>query len=167
MQHRLHTEIRTRRLLLRTPAESDAAIVRAFGSDEFATDADALRFIHWINSRTDVCVNFYIWLAHTDQMIGRVYFHNKAELNGELEIGYGISEPYRNQGYATEAAQAAIPFIFKKAGQDVISAIVKPENLPSRRVIEKLGFTHHGIRTVFDNGADCDFEYFRLWRTSR
>ena len=44
-------------------------------------------------------------------------------------------------------------------------AIVKPESIASRRVIEKLGFSNHGIRLVPDeNGKMCEFDYFQLHR---
>jgi len=104
----------------------------------------------------------------TDQCIGRVYLHSKPELNGEIEIGYGISGEYRNNGYATEAAKSVLQFAFDNIGLDALVAIVKPENIASRRVIEKLGFTHRGIRTVPDeNGMECEFNYYRLSRNDQ
>ena len=105
----------------------------------------------------------YIWLAN--QCIGRVYIHSKPELGGEVEIGYSISEAHRNKGYATEAAKAIVQFAFEKTWQDVLVAIIKPENIASRRVIDNLGFVYHSVRRVADeNGVDCDFDYFQLHR---
>ena len=44
-------------------------------------------------------------------------------------------------------------------------AIVKPENIASRRVIEKLGFANNGVSTVPDeNGKICESDYFQLHR---
>ena len=86
-----YTELSTERLYLRTLTEADAELVTTV-SDEFETAEKALEWIQWINSRTDVCKMFYIWLKHTNEWIGRVYFHSKAELGGEVEIGYGIEE---------------------------------------------------------------------------
>lgn len=83
-----------------------------------------------------------------------------------MEIGYGISGEYRNNGYVTEAAKAVVRFAFEQAGLDVLVAIVKPENVESRRVVEKLGFSECGIRMVPDeNDQICEFDYFRLYRT--
>jgi ribosomal-protein-alanine N-acetyltransferase len=161
-------ELKTERLFLRTITEADVAIVRDFGKDEFETDEDALKWIRWVKSKNDegrLIVNFYIWLIRTNQCIGRVYIHSKPELNGEVEIGYGISEEHRNNGYVTEAAKAVVQFAFEEAGQDVLVAIVKPENIASRRVIEKLGFLNQGVRMVPDeNGENCEFDYFQLYR---
>ena len=88
-----------------------------------------------------------------------------SSISPEVEIGYGIAEEYRNNGYAAEAAKAAVRYAFEEAGQDILVAIVKPENIASRRVIEKLGFSNHGIRLVPDeNGKMCEFDYFQLHR---
>lgn len=166
MQSQACTEMQTKRLFLRTLTEEDASVVRNFGRDEFETEEAALEWIRWVkkkNAEGRLIVNFYIWLLQSNECIGRVYIHSKPELDGEVEIGYGICKEYRNNGYATEAAKAAVKFAFEKAGLDTLVAIVKPENIASRRVIEKLGFVHHGVRTVpDDNGVDCVFDYFQL-----
>ncbi len=159
-----HTEIKTERLYLRTITEDDVMLVRSFKDDEFKTDEAALAWIHKMTNRNDTCFIFYIWLTQTNEFIGRVYFGNKAEIDGEVEIGYGIHEAYRCKNYATEAAKAVVKFAFEQAGQERLSAIVHSENVASRRVIEKLGFTSYGVRMVFDNGKDCEFDYFKLYR---
>jgi [ribosomal protein S5]-alanine N-acetyltransferase len=64
--------------------------------------------------------------------------------NGELELGYGIAEPYRNRGYATEAAGALVEWGLAKPGVTSVVARSAPENHPSTRVLEKLGFRRTG-----------------------
>lgn len=161
-------ELQTPRLWLRTPAESDVRAVGAVGKDEFPTDADALAYIQWVQNsayenRLIYC--YYVWAKQTGQCIGRVYLHSKPELHGEVEIGYGMLEDHRRHGYTTEAARAVVRFAFERAGLDFLVAIVKPTNIASLRVIENLGFTRHGTRTVPDeNGESCMFDYFRLSR---
>jgi ribosomal-protein-alanine N-acetyltransferase len=162
-------EIKTERLFLRTITESDSMIVRDLDvtKGEFETEADALEWIRWVKKTNDegrLIVNFYIWLAESNQCIGRVYIHSEPELNGDVEIGYGINEDCRNRGYATEAAKAVVKFAFEEAGSLALSAIVKSDNISSRRVIEKLGFTYLGIRAVLDEGENVDFDYFKLLR---
>jgi len=159
--------IKTKRLLLRTLTRADAAAVRNVSGGEFKTEKDARKYIRWVHTvnRKPLFV-FYIWLAQTGRCIGRVYIHSKPELGGEVEIGYGIAEEHRCNGYATEAARAAVRFAFEQAGLESLCAIVKPENIASLRVINKLGFTHCGVRTVLDeNGVNCAFEYFKLYNS--
>jgi RimJ/RimL family protein N-acetyltransferase len=74
----------------------------------------------------------------------------------ELEIGYHIHRDHRNRGYATEAARAVRDYAFTTLACDheidhVIS-MIRPENLPSRRVAEKNGLTLH--RTVSWRGYE-------------
>jgi len=168
MQIEKQLQMNTKRLYLRTLTEVDAAVVQALFGDEFETEEAAIEHIRWINNgayENRFVINFYIWIAETNQSIGRVYLHSKPELNGEVEIGYGISEEHRNNGYAAEASQAVVRFAFEETTHEVLTAIVKPENIASRRVIEKIGFTNCGVRILPDeNGVECEFDYFRLWR---
>jgi len=76
------------------------------------------------------------------------------EIDGpaELEIGYHVHRHHRNQGLATEAARAVRDYAFTTHGCDHVVSIIRPENLPSRRVAEKAGLTLD--RVVFWRGYD-------------
>ena len=61
------------------------------------------------------------------------------EDTGEVEIGYGLAKPYWGRGLASEAAAATIKYGFEQLGLPRIVAIASPDNITSRRVLEKLG----------------------------
>ena len=146
MINQIH-EITTERLYMRTLTEADAKIVKDNNSDEFETEEAALKWIKWVQNKNNegrLIVNFYIWLTGTEQCIGRVYIHSKPELNGEVEIGYGISEEYRNKGYATAAVKIILRYGFHYLGLERISSSTQEENIGSQRVLEKCGFTLEG-----------------------
>jgi RimJ/RimL family protein N-acetyltransferase len=63
------------------------------------------------------------------------------ELN-ETEVGFLLDRPHWGKGYATEAALASLRFGFERCGLDHIIALVHPDNLASRRVIEKCGMAY-------------------------
>ena len=63
------------------------------------------------------------------------------ELN-ETEVGYLLDRPFWGKGYATEAALASLDFGFERFDLDHIIALVHPDNLASRRVIEKCGLAY-------------------------
>jgi ribosomal-protein-alanine N-acetyltransferase len=60
----------------------------------------------------------------------------------EVEIYYGLARDLWGRGIATEAAKALLHYGFQSFGVEKIVAIVKPENIASQRVIEKLGLSY-------------------------
>jgi RimJ/RimL family protein N-acetyltransferase/ubiquinone/menaquinone biosynthesis C-methylase UbiE len=172
-------KIETARLILRPFVESDAAAashnskqpsVVHFMSDMVKDTEEAARdWIRHVNENLfDIrkpCVLLAIQLKSNDRVIGCVFVHIKPELNHELEIGYFIADEHQNNGYTTEAGKAIIWWTFEQAGQDMLSATVKPDNKASRRVIEKLGFVYVDTRMLPYDGADRAFDYFRLYHT--
>lgn len=65
--------------------------------------------------------------------------------NGEVEIGYGIDEAYRNKGYSTEAVKAAMNWALSRDEVYFVMAETEPDNAASRQVLEKLGFSPCGL----------------------
>jgi len=169
-------KIETSRLILRPVTASDAAAMsrnskqpaaaRFLSDMVWDTDEKAHAFIQWFNAEKYNVDTPHVFLTVTmkgnGQLIGFVGVGPKAELGNEIELGYLISEEYYNNGYATEAGKAMIWWAFEEAGQDVLSAIVSPENPASRRVLEKLGFVYGDTRT-WDDGISS--HYFRLYHT--
>jgi RimJ/RimL family protein N-acetyltransferase len=58
-----------------------------------------------------------------------------------VEVGWRLAGSSRGQGLATEAGSAAVDWGFTEAGLERIVSIYEPENTPSGRVMERLGFT--------------------------
>lgn len=58
-----------------------------------------------------------------------------------LEIGYHVLADQQGRGYATEAATACLLCADANLAVSMVTAIINPENLPSRRVAEHLGMT--------------------------
>jgi ribosomal-protein-alanine N-acetyltransferase len=63
------------------------------------------------------------------------------ELN-ETEVGFLFDRPFWGKGYATAAARASLDFGFEHFHLDHIIALVHPDNVASRRVIEKCGLIY-------------------------
>jgi ribosomal-protein-alanine N-acetyltransferase len=60
----------------------------------------------------------------------------------EMEIYFALSKDYWGKGYATEAAKAVLHYGFDAIGLDRIVAVVMPENVASKRVVDKLGMIY-------------------------
>jgi RimJ/RimL family protein N-acetyltransferase len=71
--------------------------------------------------------------------VGLIVPHYDAPFVPALEIGWRLPRAAWGQGFATEAAQAALDFGFARLGLHEIVAIAVPGNAPSLRVMERLG----------------------------
>ncbi|HTZ90075.1 MAG TPA: GNAT family N-acetyltransferase [Alloacidobacterium sp.] len=78
----------------------------------------------------------------------------------EPEIGYHVHRGWWNRGFATEAARAAMDYAFGELGVDHVISMIRPENVPSRRVAEKNGLTMD--RMVF--WRDYDHCVYQRWK---
>jgi len=67
-------------------------------------------------------------------------FH--AEFMPAVEIAWRLNADYWGRGLATEGARAVVRYAFAGLGLDSLVSFTVPENLRSRRVMEKLGMTH-------------------------
>lgn len=81
-----------------------------------------------------------VW-AVEDRATGR--FFGQCGLNtlesDEVEILWALEQRAWGNGYATEAARAALAYGFDVVRLDRIVALARPQNGPSRRIMDKLG----------------------------
>ena len=59
-----------------------------------------------------------------------------------VEIGWRLAAEHWGRGYATEGARAVLTFGFETLKLDEIVSITVPDNLRSRRVMERIGMVH-------------------------
>jgi ribosomal-protein-alanine N-acetyltransferase len=85
--------------------------------------------------------NWGVLPAREQDIVGWVGLQYLPEFN-ETEVGFLLDRPFWGRGYATEAALASLHFGFLNFGMEHIIALVHPDNLASRHVIEKCGMTY-------------------------
>ena len=66
-----------------------------------------------------------------------------------VEIGWRLSASHWGRGLATEGAREVLRYAFEELGLEEVVSFTVPDNLRSRRVMEKLGM-------VRDPGEDFD-----------
>lgn len=77
---------------------------------------------------------------------------------GWVEIGYAIAPACRRTGYATDAVFSLVRLAFEQSDVRAVYAETAVANDGSRRVVQKVGFTHAGQRVSEDDGlVDCWF----------
>ena len=69
----------------------------------------------------------------------------------EIEAAWVYRFDAHGRGYATEAAQAFIPWGWQVLGLQLITAMISPENLASIRVAERLGFVERSRELRLDH----------------
>ena len=117
-------------------AESDALV------DRFAADWAELGFGLWaLERRSDGRFIGYtgLWRPRFE-----------AQFTPAVEVGWRLARDAWGQGYATEAARASLGFGFDSLGLDQIVSFTVPDNVRSRRVMERLGM-HRDPADDFDH----------------
>ena len=91
---------------------------------------------------------FYtLWTAISkkeNKMVGDLCLYGEPNEKGEIEIGYGVYEEFRNQGFMTEMVQGIIEWAKAQPKIKAITASTDKDNLASFRVLEKNGFVKSG-----------------------
>jgi RimJ/RimL family protein N-acetyltransferase len=65
--------------------------------------------------------------------------------DGTAELGYWVGRPFWGKGYATERVRQTVERAFDELGLTHLFARPLKSNPPSRRVLEKLGFTEGDV----------------------
>ena len=86
---------------------------------------------------------FAVGLKADGLLIGDVYFSVEAT-GRQAEIGYTLAAEFQGCGYATEAVRGVLGFAFERIGLHRVTAGADPRNLPSLRLLERLGFRREG-----------------------
>ena len=152
--------LRTERLVLRTEIEGDQAIWRAhmntpevmarlggprtdeevaasFAKMRAAADAGEPTF-HCVERASDGALIGKCGLAVIDSGAA------PARLQGQVQAGWSLRADCWGQGYAREAAEAMIDHGFAHFGLEAVYAQTSQSNVPSWRLMQKLGMERMG-----------------------
>jgi RimJ/RimL family protein N-acetyltransferase len=85
----------------------------------------------------------WTWLVVDDdgRVAGECGVKGPPDDDGVVEIGYGLAGPSRGRGLGGRAVAALVAELARRVDVRRIDAHVAFDNLPSRRVLERLGFT--------------------------
>lgn len=152
-------EIETERLLMRgwrdadidgwTELCADDEVMRSLGREGGLNLADAWREMaglagHW------VLKGFGHWvleLRASGELVGRAGLFQPPDWPG-LELGWTVARPHWGNGYAGEAARAAMEWARAELGADHLISLIADDNRRSQRVAEKLGMEVEGRAQV-------------------
>ncbi len=124
----------------------DARVMRFFPS--VLTDKETESFFSRIQSEFDKhgWGLYAVEVKSTGRFIGYVGLHEigfDADFTPGVEIGWRLDADYHNKGLATEAANAVLELARSKGLKRLYSFTAK-KNVPSEKVMEKIGMTKVG-----------------------
>lgn len=151
-------ELETTQLLLRRWRDEDLnAYARIYADPEVmrylpgvqtreqSADAVAKFVCHWEER------NFGLWAVEekmTGTFIGFIgLLHQEDWPEGEYkaEVGWRLDRSFWGRGLATEGARECLRYGFEEVSLNGIISMTVPENLASRRVMEKCGLVYRGM----------------------
>jgi RimJ/RimL family protein N-acetyltransferase len=141
---------------LSSPKPRNEAKIEAW-YDDVSTDDSSLELL--IRSGEDV--------------VGMVNLSDIRRGRGNAQVGVIVHEDFRGQGYATEALQNILQFVFDHWGLHKVSAEVIDMNRGSVRLVESVGFSREGTfrEEVYRDGQYCNLLRYgilrREWREQR
>ncbi|NXY99576.1 GNAT family N-acetyltransferase [Streptomyces sp. BR123] len=161
------TEIRTPRLLLRRWDEDDLAPLSEINADpavmrwigdgsplDLEQTADEIE--RWEDEWDEEGFGlFAVELLGSGELVGAVGLsvpEHLPELLPAVDLRWRLGRQYWGQGYASEAAQAALEFALQDRGLDRVIAVVRAGDRASDRVAEKLGMAPEAEATDPEHG---------------
>ena len=156
----LMKEIRTERLLIKTPEIDDK-----FELTQLINDKDVIK---WLSE-----IPFPYTLSHAEEFIERsrervlkqesynfMIFQDKKMIGGiglsefnnkSCQVGYWLGKQYWGNGFATEALKSILDFGFDQLNLEKIYAAYKIGNEGSIRVLAKCGFEYSRKKYEYDS----------------
>ncbi len=151
--------ILTERLLLRPFVPTDAEVVSAYRSDPAVVEYQDWKLPYPVERAAESIVkytmvggvvagkgyNLAVQRRDTGELIGDIYI-GRHDSFPTAEVGYTFATAHQGHGYATEALNAVIVYLFDGLGLRRLEASLDPRNVASEMLLERVGFRYEGTR---------------------
>ncbi len=176
--------LKTERLVLKQIDLSDAPALFSIKSDAEGTSKygrephknleETKRWVKQLitNFKEKESLAWSIHLQDTDEAIGLVTLWNLDPESFVGELGYELHRNYWRRGIMFDALKAVIDWLMRETPLNRIEACPIKENIPSVKMLEKLGFKYEGNlrERIYFHGRFWDQYYFSMlksdWATS-
>jgi RimJ/RimL family protein N-acetyltransferase len=147
-----HADIRNRGAFFPLGVQSESAFKRAFAEHGF-----------WQREE-----GYLLIITQVQEIAGHIEFFKPVIYWDAFELSYQLyDDRFAGRGYATEAVQLMVDYLFAVKKQHRIQLDIVPENAASRRIAEKCGFTLEGTArgAMYNGGRNQDLLIYSLLRS--
>ena len=100
--------------------------------------------------------NFTVIRKSDGLKIGSCGLYDREGLDG-VDIGFGFLPDFEKQGYALESSMKVKDLAINEFGLKIINAITSKENIPSQKLLNKLGLSYIELITLPDSDEELMF----------
>lgn len=144
---------------------SDTELKAFFDFDNESLEKERFKYQNGMTTyRMSFCI-FHLMEKESMKIIADASLHNWYAIHARAELGYAMrKEEYKNKGYMREAAPAIVEYGFEKMNLNRIEAFIATYNMPSQKVVQRLGFVQEGLlrEHYFANDQNEDSLLFGL-----
>lgn len=172
--------LETQRLILRRFIDADLEPFLAYRSDpqvsryqgwsEPYTRPMAEEFIQEMKTRQPgepgEWFQWAIELRASGEMIGDCAFYLLSRDTRQAEIGVTLARLHQGQGYAQEAIQRLLEYLFNELELHRVCANCDPENTPAWQILQRLGFRReaHFVENLWFKGRYASEFWYAMLR---
>ena len=99
-----------------------------------------------------------LWDDEEQVAVGQSGFHGAPDVDGMVEVGYGVDPAYRRRGYARAALELAIERARSEPSVHTLRATISPDNEASLALIRQYPFVENGEQWDEEDGLELIFE---------
>jgi ribosomal-protein-alanine N-acetyltransferase len=100
--------------------------------------------------RTDQGYSLFLFRKEDEQIIGGIGLsHVRRGVAETASLGYWVGAAHARQGHMTEALRLTLDFAFNRLRLHRIEAACLPTNLPSKGLLDKVGFREEGYAAKY------------------
>lgn len=93
---------------------------------------------------------FFVFRAHDDALSGGITLSNIRRGVAQMgSLGYWCGQSFARQGLTLAAAKAVSAYAFRTLGLHRLEAACLPDNEPSRKLLNRAGFTEEGYAQAY------------------
>jgi len=105
---------------------------------------------HAEEAARDESYAFFLFREEDDRLVGGLSLgHVRRGVSQSATLGYWMGEPFAGLGLMGRAVRATLAYAFKYQGLHRIEAACLPNNEPSKRLLERVGFHPEGYARAY------------------